>query len=922
MTNKSKGYLGNQNLKEAGIDIQFTEEQVIEYMKCAKDPVYFIEKYIKVVSLDEGLVPFKLYDFQEDMVQTVHDNRFTIAKLPRQSGKSTTMVAYMLHYIMFNQNMNVAILANKQSVAKDILSRLQLTYEYLPLWLQQGIVEWNKASVKLENGSRVIASSTSSSAIRGGSYNCISDNSKITIRNTKTGEIINTTIGEFYANSSRNSNNYKYLYENDEQQIQEMVFFSDEESTISSIRERNNNRKSSHNSKIARWNEQEEQYSFIDNQRTSSCTQIAPEVFRKYREGKNGTCPLSDGKRTTRKDGIAVQFTTEDFNGTIFGSEENFENRHEAFRRNKKKNIRVQQRKETIRRSKEKTIYCDEGEIKGYQKVGRFLQESFCGVERQEENQRTYGENKQKSRKDSQNRREAPWNETKHGSKTKNERIRKSKNQEAGWGLEQRNEICEWEVYTDRGFRKFYGVSKTHNQQTIRIETEVDEIVCTPDHKIATIDGFIEAKEISYGSKIQTTDGFVDVVCVEDGDKTDVYDLLNVEETHSFYANGLLVHNCILLDEFAHVPTNIAEEFFNSVYPTISAGQNTKVIMISTPNGLNMFYYYWKGATKKPGEDGKNDYIPIEVQWDEVPQYPGGPLRDEKWKEDTIANTSAEQFQQEFICDFLGSQNTLISSAKLRVMNWATPKTKDADGLWIYEDPKEDRDYFITVDTSRGQGKDYSAFVVVDATDMPYKMVARYRNNTISPMVYPTVIRAVATKYNKASVLIEINDIGGQVADILHQDLEYENVMMTTYKGRAGQVMSGGFGGSSSQSQLGVRTTMPVKKLGCSILKSLIEEDKLLVEDVDTINELITFIAKKNSFEADDGHTDDLVMSLVLFAWMTRQDYFKSITDADIRTQIYEEKIRDIEDELMPFGFIADEAEEGEWDGEDRWFSM
>jgi len=550
MTNKSKGYLGNKQLKEAGVDIEFTEEQVVEYMKCAKDPVYFIEKYIKVVSLDEGLVPFKLYDFQEDMVQTVHENRFTIAKLPRQSGKSTTMVAYLLHYTLFNQNMNVAILANKQAVAKDILSRLQLTYEYLPLWLQQGIVEWNKASIKLENGSRIIASSTSSSAIRGGSY------------------------------------------------------------------------------------------------------------------------------------------------------------------------------------------------------------------------------------------------------------------------------------------------------------------------------------------------------------------------------------NAILLDEFAHVPTNIAEEFFNSVYPTISAGQETKVIMISTPNGLNMFYYYWKGATKKLGEDGKNDYIPIEVSWDQVPQYPGGPLRDEKWKEETIANTSAEQFQQEFICDFLGSQNTLISSAKLRVLNWATPKTKDADGLWIYEEPKEDRDYFITVDTSRGQGKDYSAFVVIDATEMPYKMVARYRNNTISPMVYPTVIRAVAMRYNHAGVLIEINDIGGQVADILHQDLEYENVMMTTYKGRAGQVMSGGFGGRSSQSQLGVRTTMPVKKLGCSILKSLIEEDKLLVEDVDTINELITFIAKKNSFEADDGHTDDLVMSLVLFAWMTRQDYFKSLTDADIRTQIYEEKIRDIEDELMPFGFIADEAEEGEWDGEDRWFSM
>ena len=549
MTDKQGGYLGNTNLKEAGIDIQFTEEQVKEYMKCSKDPVYFIEKYIKVVSLDEGLVPFKLYDFQEDMVETVHNNRFVIAKLPRQSGKSTTMVAYLLHYILFNQNMNVAILANKQSVAKDILSRLQLTYEYLPLWLQQGIVEWNKGSIKLENDSRIIASSTSSSAIRGGSY------------------------------------------------------------------------------------------------------------------------------------------------------------------------------------------------------------------------------------------------------------------------------------------------------------------------------------------------------------------------------------NILLLDEFAHVPTTIAEEFFNSVYPTISAGQNTKVIMISTPNGLNMFYYYWKGATKKPGEDGKNDYIPIEVQWDQVPQYPGGPLRDEKWKEDTIANTSASQFQQEFICDFMGSQNTLISSAKLRALNWSTPATKDADGLWIYEEPKEDRDYFITVDTSRGQGKDYSAFVVVDATDMPYKLVARYRNNTISPMVYPTVIRAVATKYNHAQVLVEINDIGGQVADVLYKDLEYENVMMTIYKGRAGQVINGGFGGSGkSQSQLGVRTTTPVKKLGCSILKSLIEEDKLIVEDVDCVNELITFVAKGNSFEADDGHTDDLVMSLVLFAWMTRQDYFKSLTDSDIRTQIYEEKIREIEDDLMPFGFASDSLEEGEWDGEDRWY--
>tara|TARA_Y100000034_G_scaffold135478_1_gene207558 strand:+ start:89 stop:1735 length:1647 start_codon:yes stop_codon:yes gene_type:complete len=548
MSSKKKGYLGNQNLKESGQNIRFTKEQVEEYIKCSKDPTYFIEKYIKVVSLDEGLVPFKMYDYQEEMVNLVHNNRFIIAKLPRQSGKSTTMISYLLHYILFNQDMNVAVLANKQSVAKDILSRLQLTYEYLPLWIQQGIIEWNKGSIKLENGSKIIASSTSSSAIRGGSY------------------------------------------------------------------------------------------------------------------------------------------------------------------------------------------------------------------------------------------------------------------------------------------------------------------------------------------------------------------------------------NCIFLDEFAHVPTGIAEEFFNSVYPTITAGQDTKVLMVSTPNGLNMFYYYWKGATKKPGEDGRNEYIPIEVHWTQVPQYPGGPLRDEKWKNEIIANTNEQQFQQEFECDFVGSQNTLIESHKLRSLNWNKPIERNADGLWVYEEPKPEHSYFMTVDTSRGLGKDYSAFIVVDTTDMPYKIVAKYRNNTVSPMVFPTVIRAVGMKYNDANILVEINDIGGQVADVLHQDLEYENILMTTYKGRAGQSISAGFGRGNAQ--LGVRTTVPVKKLGCSILKSLIEEDKLIIEDVDIVNELITFVAKGKSFEADDGHTDDLVMSLVLFAWLTRQQYFKSLTDSDVRTQIYEEKIREIEDDLLPFGFAVNNDEEGEWDGEDRWFPM
>ena len=534
------GYLGNPSLKASGVDIEFTQDQVKEYIKCAKDPIYFIRTYVKVVSLDKGLIPFDLYNYQEELLNIIHDNRFAIAKLPRQSGKSTSIVAYILHYVLFNQSMNVAILANKQSTAREILYRLKMAYEYLPLWLQQGIIEWNKGSIELENGSKITASSTSASAIRGGSFN--------------------------------------------------MIF----------------------------------------------------------------------------------------------------------------------------------------------------------------------------------------------------------------------------------------------------------------------------------------------------------------------------------LDEFAHVPNNIAEDFFSSVYPTVTSGQTTKVLMVSTPNGLNLFYYYWKNATKKLGEKGKNEYIPFEVHWSQIPLYPGGPLRDQTWKDQQIQNTSEQQFQTEFECDFIGSTNTLISSSKLHIMNFEAPISKSPDGIDIYEEPISDHTYIITVDTARGQGKDYSALLVIDITQPPYKVVLKYRNNLISPMVYPTVIKTIADKYNTAYVLIETNDIGSQVADVLYEDLEYENMASTVYKGRSGQVISSGFGGS--QMQRGVRTTIPVKKLGCSVLKSLVENNKLLIHDMDVINELYTFVAKGQSFESDEGHNDDLVMCLVLFGWLTRQDYFKNLTERDVRLDIYEDEIIRIEDEVLPFGFMA--HQEGEDDGE------
>ena len=534
---KKTGYLGNSNLKEIGTQIEFTKEQVEEYIKCSNDPVYFIKKYIKIVTLDKGLEPFELYDYQEEIVNTIQNNRYVIAKLPRQTGKTTTTVAWMVHYLIFNQNVNIAILANKLKTAMEIMKRLKEAYEYLPKWLQHGVVEWNKTSIQLENGSRVMASATSASAVRGGSF------------------------------------------------------------------------------------------------------------------------------------------------------------------------------------------------------------------------------------------------------------------------------------------------------------------------------------------------------------------------------------NVIFLDEFAHVPPNVADEFFSSVYPTITSGQTTKVIIVSTPNGLNMYYSLWQGANKKSGQEGKNEYVPIEVHWSQVPLYPGGPLRDEKWKQRTIKQLGGgsggeHKFQSEYDCDFIGSSNTLISTAKLHVLSPKTPLSRSKEGLMIYEEAKEGRIYVMTVDTSRGQGNDYSAIVMIDITDAPYKVVAKYRNNLISPMLLPTIISAFGKKYNNAYALIEVNDIGGQVADILHYDLEYDNILMSTNKGRSGMVLNGGFG--KGESLFGVRTTMTVKKLGCSILKSLVEQDKLLIEDEEIIKELLSFVAKYNTFAADDGHTDDLVMCLVLFGWLTKQSYFKEITNIDIRKELFDGEIKKIEDDdWFSFGFIS-----------------
>ena len=516
-------YLGNPNLKKANVAQSFTPSQVKEFVKCSQDPVHFIKKYIRIVSLDKGLIPFDLYDFQEDMVQKFHDKRFNIAKLPRQSGKSTVVTSYLLWYVIFNDNVKVAILANKAATAREMLQRLQLSYENLPKWMQQGINQWNRGSLELENGSKIMAASTSASAVRGMSF------------------------------------------------------------------------------------------------------------------------------------------------------------------------------------------------------------------------------------------------------------------------------------------------------------------------------------------------------------------------------------NVIFLDEFAFIPNHIADQFFSSVYPTISSGKSTKVIIISTPHGMNMFYKLWHDAERK-----KNEYTTTEVHWSQVPG------RDAVWKEQTIANTSEEQFRVEFECEFLGSVDTLIAASKLRMLAYDDPIQRNK-GLDVYEKPIKDHQYTITVDVARGVTKDYSAFTVIDTSTIPYKLVAKYRNNTVKPLLFPNTIYDVATAYNHAFVLVEVNDIGGQIADMLHFDLEYDNILMASMRGRAGQVVGQGFSGTKVQ--LGVKMSTTVKKTGCSNMKQLIEDDKLLISDYDVIAELTTFIQRGQAWEAEEGCNDDLAMCLVMFSWLATSDYFRELHDNDVRMRMYAEQKDQIEADMAPFGFVSDGLE-------------
>ncbi len=528
MISDKDSYRDNPLLKKAGVPVTWTQEQIDEYIKCRDDAIYFAKNYVKIVNVDEGLINFRMWPFQEEMLALFQKNRFVITKCPRQVGKTTTTVAYLLHATIFNDSQNCAVLANKGSLARDILAKYQLAYENLPHWLQQGVVTWNKGNVELENGSKIIAASTSSSAIRGGSF------------------------------------------------------------------------------------------------------------------------------------------------------------------------------------------------------------------------------------------------------------------------------------------------------------------------------------------------------------------------------------NIVFLDEFAFVPNNIANEFFNSVYPVISSGKKTKIIIVSTPNGMNLFYKLWMDAQNK-----KNNYVPFEIHWSHVPG------RDQVWREETIRNTSERQFAQEFETEFLGSTNTLISGTKLQQLVYREPLVTH-DMMRIFEHPVKEEEgaltdhlYAITVDVSEGKNLDSSSFSVIDISKTPYKQVAAYNSSSISPILFPTVIYNAARMYNNAYILVEINN-NPQVADTLHQDFEYENLLKIYTGNKKPQQLSGGF---ARGVQMGLKMSPQVKAIGCSNLKTLIESDKLQINDFTTYSELTTFVQQKNTFRAEEGTNDDMVMSLVIFAWITTQKYFKDIVNHDIRKQIQLENMNQVDEEHLPAPIIEDGLE-------------
>lgn len=343
----------------------------------------------------------------------------------------------------------------------------------------------------------------------------------------------------------------------------------------------------------------------------------------------------------------------------------------------------------------------------------------------------------------------------------------------------------------------------------------------------------------------------------------------------------------LLLDEFGFLSSGLADEFIASVFPTISSSKTSKIAIVSTPKGMNHFYKMWMEA-----ESGVNGFIPIEAHWTENPD------RDQEWADEQLSILGDIKFNAEVLCQFAGSSNTLINGEKVASLPFTPPKylIPNNETLVEFEEPIANESYVMTVDVSRGANLDYSTFTVIKISSLPYKVVCRFRDNKVSTLVFPEIIHKIAKGYNDAFVLIETNDLGQQVADALYYDLEYENVYMSTRD----KVSEGG----GSKMLPGLRTTKKTKSIGCDLLKGLIENDKLEVNDIEIISEMSVFVRVGASYKAEDTKHDDLMMCLVMFAYLTSQPVFKDLFDFSLREKFFEEQLRQVEEQMLPIGFV------------------
>jgi hypothetical protein len=860
-------YLGNPNLKRANTQIEFTEEQIYEFLKCKEDPVYFTLNYIKIVTLDHGLQPFKMYPFQEKLISNFHEHRFNICKMPRQTGKALALDTPIPTPTGWTTMEDIKIGDNILSPIGDSVSVKMKT---------ETMYNHNCYKLYFDNGEEIIADAdhlweVNSSYWRTGKKVITSqeiyDRYESKVQN-KRGKGVQ---GSLYIEKSKPINFIKNSLDIDPYLLG--VWLGDGYSSDGRI--------------IAH----KDDYTFykkrIDveyEREDGNCIRFKVKDFRlklKFHNLlKNKHIP-QNYLRSSYEDRLELLRGLMDTDGSVSKNTRSFE----FYQKNYDLILQVVELlstlgiKSNIRHKNIKGNY--------YHTISFTTEEQVFNLQRKLNNV------------DSQ--RSTRIQESRHY-------IHK---------IEKVNSVPVACIQVDSDDHLFLcgkTFIPTHNSTTcvsylLHYAVFNDNVnIAILANKASTARDLLNRLQLAYENLpkwmqqgvISWNKGSLEL---ENGSK------ISSNSTSSSAVRGGS-YNIIFLDEFAFIPNHIADDFFASVYPTISSGQSTKVIIVSTPRGMNHFYRMWHDSEK-----GKNGYVATDVHWSEVPG------RDAAWKEQTIANTSEQQFKVEFECEFLGSVNTLINPAKLRNLVYDDPIKRNA-GLDVYEEAKEDSNYLITVDVARGIGNDYSAFIVFDITNFPYKIVAKYKNNEIKPMMFPSIIHQVAKGYNEAWLLVEVNDIGDQVASILQYDLEYDNVLMCAMRGRAGQIVGSGFSGKKSQ--LGVRTTAAVKKLGCSNLKTLLEDDKLLVCDYDIIAELTTFSQKGNSFEAEEGCNDDLAMCLVIFSWLVAQDYFKEMTDNDVRKRIYEEQKNQIDQDMAPFGFISDGIDEMTSfvdDSGDRWYT-